>query len=250
MSDHPNPHFEGLSVMEHLRKTRTRGAIASAEIHGVELSGSLFAYLDALKESTILIALFYIIAFPFLHSTTLFFKSALLFSFGLIIWKMSRSAILGWERLERLHRLIEEEKWEIEHKRAQEKEELRELYAAKGFKGKTLDEIVNTLMADDNRLLRVMLEEEFGLNLESFEHPLKQSSGAGLGVLTSSALLLCSLYFFSSWVLFTLAAVLITLSAFLSAQFQRNRKIEAVIWQLSVSFFTCGATYFLMQVLV
>ena len=58
-----------------------------------------------------------------------------------------------------------EERFEIAHHRGQEKEELTELYALKGFKGELLDQVINVLMADDNRLLSVMLEEELGLEL-------------------------------------------------------------------------------------
>ena len=78
-------------------------------------------------------------------------------------------------------RLLEEEKWEIEHNRNQEKVELKVLYRAKGFEGKLLDDVVDVLMADDKRALHIMLKEELGMTLEAYEHPLKQSLGALLG---------------------------------------------------------------------
>ena len=59
------------------------------------------------------------------------------------------------------------------------------MYEQKGLSGDLLDQVIEVLMADDNRLLRVMLEEELGLTLESYEHPLKQAAGAGLGVLSA-----------------------------------------------------------------
>ncbi len=92
---------------------------------------------------------------------------------------MGRSAWLGWSRLERLHRILAQEKWEIEHNREQEREELGVLYAAKGFEGKLLEDVLDVLMADGDRLLKVMVEEELGLTLESQVHPLKQGLGAG-----------------------------------------------------------------------
>ena len=94
-----------------------------------------------------------------------------LFSIGWLFWKLGRSSLLGWARLERLHRLIQQEQWEIEHHRAQEKEELTAMYHQKGLTGKLLEQVIEVLMADDNRLLRVMLEEELGLTLETYEHP-------------------------------------------------------------------------------
>jgi hypothetical protein len=113
----------------------------------------------------------------FSFSTPLFLMLSL-FSFGWAVWKTGRSALLGWGRMERLHRLIEEERWEIQHHRAQERRELGEMYRAKGFDGKLLEEVLDVLMSDDNRLLKVMLEEELGLTLEAYEHPLRQAIGA------------------------------------------------------------------------
>ena len=94
--------------------------------------------------------------------------------------------LLGWARLERLHRIVEEERYEIENHRQQEREELKELYRAKGFQGKLLDEVVDVLMADGERLLKVMVEEELGLSLQSQEHPLKQGAGSALGAFVAS----------------------------------------------------------------
>lgn len=176
MSDHA--HFEGKSAFEHLKKARLKGKIATSEIHGEEPSGQLIAGCDSAKDVAVYLSLLWMLLSPLSLSITQHVLLLSLFCLGLIIWKTARSAQLGWARLERLHRLIEQERWEIEHHRAQEKEELIEMYKAKGFKGKQLDDIISVLMADDNRLLMVMLEEELGLSLESFEHPIKQSLGA------------------------------------------------------------------------
>ena len=72
----------------------------------------------------------------------------------------------GLGRLERLHRVIEEERWEIEHHRQEEREELAALYQAKGLTGKLLDDVVATLMADDNRLLQSCSKRRWGLLLK------------------------------------------------------------------------------------
>ncbi len=210
MSDH----FEGKDPLEHLKDARLKGLAASAEIHGVEISGSLSAACAAAQETAFLILLLQGVALiPVLA--------------GWGLWKVGRSAILGWARLERMHRLIEEERYEIEHHRPQEKEELRALYAAKGFKGKLLDEAVEVLMADDNRLLMVMLQEELGLTIESLEHPLKQAAGAGIGVLIACGLIFAP----SPYAPFAL----IGLAAALAARTSGNRVIPAVIWNCAVA---------------
>ena len=232
-------HFQGKAVPEHLKEARAKGSAASAEIHGTELSGSLAAGCDAAKETAIALLLI-----------SLFSGSwgvLLLFACGFLVWKVGRSALLGWARLERLHRLIEEERWEIEHHRHQEREELTELYRLKGFEGKLLNEVIDVLMADDDRLLKVMLEEELGLSLHTHEHPLKQASGAGLGVLASAALMLLGWHFY----LEPLSAVIIlTAASILAAHGARNRAMPAVIWNLSVAALSYGIVYFLSTLLL
>ncbi|MBS0648225.1 MAG: VIT1/CCC1 transporter family protein [Verrucomicrobia bacterium] len=232
-------HFEGKSVLEHLKAARAKGALASAEIHGTEISGHQAAAADAARDTAVCLIVLWIL-FP--AQPKLYF----LFAAGLLIWKMGRSALLGWARLERLHRLIEEERWEIEHEREQEKEELAALYQAKGLTGKLLDEVVTVLMADDNRLLHIMLEEEMGLALEVYEHPLKQSVGAGLGVAFATVLFAGGYFLFSPLVATVLT---VATAAFIVAKLEKNRCLEAVIWNLAVVAFTAGAVYFLKSII-
>lgn len=232
-------HFGGKSVVEHLKEARARGAIASAEIHGTEMPGYLAAGADAARETALILAILYLV-FPVSLSLLLLVASALL------IWKVGRSAMLGWSRLERLHRLIEEERREIEHDRKQEEEELTALYAAKGFSGQLLQDVVSTLASDDNRLLRVMLEEEMGLTLEVYEHPLKQCLGAGVGVIVAA--LLCSITStLGPWLFGLAVASIFITSATLMARLQKNRALEAIIWNLALLAFALGAIYLLKK---
>ena len=119
--------------------------------------------------------------------------------------------MLGWSRLERLHRVIEEERWEIEHHRPQEREELRALYAAKGLRENSSMRSIEVLMADDNRLFQVMLEEELGLTLEAYEHPLKQAFGAFFGAHCSALCLFGPMASSLPWGAASLRAIVIAL---------------------------------------
>src|SRR3990167_5668294 len=123
-----NDHFKGKKPLDHLIEARIKGKIASDEIHGAELPGHTQAAFDCAKETAFLL----LILWEFQLSLPYF----VLFIIGYLIWKTGRSALLGWRRLERVHRLIQEEKYEIEHHRETEKEELKALYEAKGFSGK------------------------------------------------------------------------------------------------------------------
>lgn len=235
----PSDHFQGKTVSAHLREARTKGAMAARETHGTEMAGHLAAAADSAKETAVVL---FILGLLFQILWPLCFFLA-----GWIIWKVGRSALLGWARLERLHRLIEEERYEIEHHRSQEKEELRELYAAKGFSGKLLDQVVDILMADDNRLLKIMLEEELGITLESLEHPLKQAIGAGCGVVIAGFLSLLGFYLFSLPGLAVGAALSIFLATFISAKAERNRPINSILWTFAVAILSCAIVYFFIS---
>ncbi len=235
-------HFKGKEALEHVIDARMKGKMVSAEVHGTEMSGHVSAAADAAKETAFYLLILWILSGEGSHWLMLVFVAAL------AVWKTGRSAILGWARLERLHRLIEEERYEIEHHRAQEKEELRALYAAKGFSGKLLDEAVEVLMADDNRLLQVMLEEELGLNLETHEHPLKTAAGAFLGVIGASLVMSVGLFALPNWASPLSAALVIALSAGTTAQLEKNRVLPSIIWNLAVALLASLIAYFLAQI--
>jgi VIT1/CCC1 family predicted Fe2+/Mn2+ transporter len=67
---------------------------------------------------------------------------------------------------------FERERAEIRDNFEDERAEVSALYAAKGFREPLLSHIVNTLCADDDRLLKVMMEEELGLSMHHMHHPL------------------------------------------------------------------------------
>jgi hypothetical protein len=249
MTTPPYDHFEGKPVIDHLKEARSRGAMASAEIHGTEMPGHHAAAADATKETALALLILWAICVHF-FSEPKTLVILMLFSCGWLIWKTGRSALLGWARMERLHRVIEEERWEIEHHRQQEREELTELYQAKGLQGKLLEEVIDVLMADDNRLLRVMLEEELGLTLEAYEHPLKQASGAALGTFCSALLLLGAYLFIPAFGIPLIAVCLIVFAATLSAKLERNRPLSAIVWNLALAVLASGTVYFIGQLIV
>lgn len=241
----PHPvkgHFEGKSIPAHLQEARAKGARASAETHGTEISGQKAAFADALKDTALATSLLWILLSSFLPEK----KTAFLFLFllGWIVWKTCRSACFGWARLERLHRIIEEERWEIEHHRAQEREELMELYKAKGFEGPLLTQVIDVLMADDNRLLQIMLEEELGLTLETYEHPLKQALGAFLGSLTIAIVSFPLYFFFSSYGLCAGLLMLFLTAGVFTARIENIRVLPSFIWNGAIFSLSLGLVYF------
>ncbi|MDF2379721.1 MAG: VIT1/CCC1 transporter family protein [Candidatus Gracilibacteria bacterium] len=58
------------------------------------------------------------------------------------------------------------EKWEIEHHPEGECEEIRQIYRAKGFKGKDLEKIVNVITSNEEVWIQTMMLEELGITPE------------------------------------------------------------------------------------
>lgn len=240
-------HFKGKEVVVHVAEARAEGILSANEVHGTEIPGHINAFADAARETLIvscaIALLFHTLGIPAQQAAFPLF----VFFIGWTIWKTGRSAWLGWSRLERLHRILTQEKWEIEHNRQQEREELGVLYAAKGFEGKLLEDVLDVLMADGDRLLKVMVEEELGLTLESQVHPLKQGLGAGLGVLFTGALLTAAYSYFHLTGLLITGGVLLIAMAGISAKQGDNLPIPAIVWNVGLAGLSLGTLYFLLQ---
>lgn len=241
-----NVHFTDKTPLEHVAEKLAEGKLSAGEVHGTELPGHLSARTDAARETGVVFLLLSAIFLSLKISSEQFLLILSIFSLGWMVWKFGRSAWLGWSRLERLHRIVKQEKWEIEHNREQEKLELRELYAAKGFEGQLLDHVVDVLMADGDRLLKVMIEEELGLKLESYEHPLKQACGAALGVfIAASFIIFCHFAAPQHYGMLVGSLIIIACASAISASYEQNKVIPAVIWNLGLAILAYACVYFL-----
>lgn len=240
-------HFEGKDAEAHVKEKKADSISTSAEAHGTEIPGHIQAAADALREGTLFLTLFWLLFFVRGMELGQMFFLMSAFAIGLIIWKTGRAAWLGYFRLERLHRVIEQEKYEIEHHRPQEREELIALYRPKGFEGKLLDDVIDVLMKDEDRLLTVMLEEELGLKLEAYEHPLKQAVGAFLGSFLAALILIGFFWIHPLFGTLIAAFLLLTLGASVAAYYEKNKFLNAVVWNIGLAVLSLGIVYFLIK---
>lgn len=76
--------------------------------------------------------------------------------------------------IQEYHRHKNIEYWEVENLPEKEKEEIREIYRAKGFEGELLEKVVSTITANRERWVDVMMKEELELALPA-ESPFKKA---------------------------------------------------------------------------
>lgn len=244
LSEGSQEHFKGKNALDHVLEKR---ASSFSEPHGSEMPDHLSAAIDTARQLAFFLMILYVILDYLQLPQTQCFLILSLFACGGLIGLVGRRAWLGWTHLERLHRLLEQERYEIEHHRSQERDELKALYSLKGFEGDLLEQVVDVLMADDDRLLKVMLEEEMGLSLGTYEHPLKQSAGAAIGGLTAIALSFISLFLFPDNGIVLCSIAIVGVAGALSAYLEQNRVVPAFIWNAGIGVLSLGIVYFLLK---
>ena len=234
-------HFEGKSTLEHLTDARYRTSQKLKEPHAVETQNFLDSFIHTLSESGFLFGILFVVSFVFSLNHPLFLFGIFL---GYTLFRFLQSALYGFARIERLHRVIEEERNEIEHNEDQEREELKAIYHEKGLEGKLLEDVIDILMADPNRLLSIMLTEELGLKLESYEHPLKQACGALLGATLAMIPIGCAILFPSLTLGVAASLFCVIFAAFLKARAEKLSKLKTCVWHSANCLFVMGLLYF------
>jgi len=234
------PHFKGKNPLSHVIEAQKEGLVDQSEIHGAEPSGASSGFADALRETALALGFAWELLLFLKVDPSTFAPILIPLALGWIVWKGGRGILLGWSRLDRLHRIVEEERYEIENHRQQEREELKVLYRAKGFEGKLLEEVLDVLMADGERLLKVMVEEELGLSLATQEHPLKQGIGAALGAFLASLLFLLGLWIAPSVAPWIILPLLLLAGGTLSTYFLKNPLLPGTVWHLALGVLALG----------
>ena len=161
----------GAEVADHLTEARRRARqMLAGESHLGPIDDWRRALVSA-RDSLILIWLTWVV----LHG----FADPPITGLMLVAMAIALAMLVGMSTARSVHTQIQYYSTELERERAEirdhfeeECEEIRVLYAAKGFSEPLLGQIVETLAADDDRLLKVMMEEELGLSMHHINHPL------------------------------------------------------------------------------
>ncbi len=114
---------------------------------------------------------------------------------------------------------IRREEFEIEHYPDREREEIEEIYKAKGFTGEELDFVVNKIISNKEVWLKTMLTEELGLNLEILGHPIKGAIIMFFSFLLGGILPIIPYFIVKTGLISNLIALLIAISMSLIASF-------------------------------
>lgn len=230
-------------------KKRIRKKVASSDFYKKETPEHLSKALESAKETTILGFIIFII-FRLLELQSSIKTFFICFFISWIFWKICQVAINSWTRLNRLHKIILEEKNEIEKNRENERKELETIYSAKGFSGNLLKEVVDTLMADDNRLLQVMMEEEMGLTLRTYEHPLKLGLYAGLSAFLTTGLLFLGLFGEFYFEFFIIGGLILILTSLISTKKDKSNLSFLIVWNIAIAGLISLITYFITKIVI
>lgn len=146
---------------------------------------------------------------------------------------------------------LDRERSEIRDNLEHELDEVRALYAAKGFSEPLLSEIVRTLSADDDRLLKVMMEEELGLSMFHVNHPLLVGAWNFVGALAGGLGLVWPLVWISPeaahvWIPVG-GATLLGVVSVLSAKASHRSPLEYFTVSLIMAGVTSGVVYLLAK---
>lgn len=111
---------------------------------------------------------------------------------------------------------LEEEWREVEEVPKEEREEVRQIYAKKGFSGKLLSQIVRKITSNKKIWVETMMRDELGLNPQEFAHPVRDAFIVGLAAIVGSVIPIVPFMFLPVSEALIMTLVISTLTLFIS----------------------------------
>ncbi len=152
------------------------------------------------------------------------------------------------------HKAIEY--WEVDHLPEKEREEIRDIYRAKGFEGELLEQIVDVITANKDRWVDVMMKEELEMSEET-KSPVAMGGVTFLSfllfgfipllvyVIDYSAGLEINLFMWSS----VMTGIVFCLIGYLKAVVTQTRVVRSIIETLLLGGMAAVLAYFVGDVL-
>jgi len=135
---------------------------------------------------------------------------------------------------------VEREKEHIRKFAAIEREEIRQIYLAKGFTGKQLDEIVDTITSDEERWVDVMLAEELKVSPVAEKGLLKAALIVGLAAVLGSLIPVAPFFGFPIWTAVWGSIVAAGVSLFVVGAYKANVLRVGTWWKSGLQMLIIG----------
>jgi vacuolar iron transporter family protein len=182
---HENPdHGSATATAAHLEaaRRRARGLFAAEVAH--DRPYELVHAATAGRDAVVIILLLWAILIG-VNAGDHGWPALIAAAIALAVYTGISNTIAVYAQLQYWESELRRERDEIRSQPEFERDELRELYRAKGFTGDLLEQVVDTICSDEERLLKVMLEEELGIFFEQRNHPVLTGVMTGAASLVS-----------------------------------------------------------------
>jgi len=107
---------------------------------------------------------------------------------------------------------LERERWEIKNLPEREVQEVRDIYKAKGFSGKQLEDIVQKITSNEELWLDTMMTEELRMFPDEYENPGRSAFIVGISALLGSLVPVIPFFFIISAATAMTASLLVSIA--------------------------------------
>lgn len=108
---------------------------------------------------------------------------------------------------------LKEEEEESEENLEEAKQEIKNIYYEKGFRGSLLNQIVSKIVSNKKVLVETMMREELNLSLDGYEHPIRNALVIGFAAIVGSLIPLLPFFFVENVMVGVVIALIISVIA-------------------------------------
>lgn len=135
---------------------------------------------------------------------------------------------------------LERERREIEEIPEAEREEIRQIYRGYGFEGKELEVVVNKITANKEIWLKVMMQQELGLEPVDRKKALSSGIIVGLSALVGSFIPLTAFFFFPVTTAIAISLVISSITLFVVGFYKAKVTLGRNLLKQGIEMFAIG----------